>query len=207
LLNIKSSWRGKYTQVNRHSNWGGGESRSWDSTYKNGYKTNTFIIPPKGAIKFQFVVGEDKAKINTKIKSAYIVPKEYAEKLFEALDEKNMALVLIDKFLQDERISAFHNRLKRTKQNIINAQNKALKEAYKDEVDVSIILPQNYDRDFGGDVTIKVITPKPMCIYVDTDFGVQKIFADGSVEKIYKGVQDLSPVTSVHVRDIKQSCD
>jgi WD40 repeat protein len=207
MVKVKSSWKGKYTNVTTSSSWGGDEHRNWNSTYQNGSQITTLLIPPHKYVKYQFEVGEEKAPVTTKITFAAIIPKEYAEKLFEALDEKNEALALIDTFLKDNRVSAWHDRLLSVKKSIIDERNKEFNHRYKNDVKVSIHLPKNYDKDFGGDVTVSVDVPTAMCVYINTDFGTKKVYVQDHVDKVYKKVQDLSKNTSVSVQKVMMNCD
>jgi hypothetical protein len=207
LVKVKSTWKGKYTNVTTSSSWGGDEHRNWNSTYQNGSRITTLILPPHKYVKYQFEVGEEKAPVTTKIIFAAIVPKEYAEKLFEALDEKNEAVALIDAFLKDSRVSAWHKRLLDVKQSIIDKQNKEFNHRYKDDVKVSLHLPKDYDKDFGGDVTISIDVPTAMCVYINTDFGTKKVFVENHIDKVYSKVQDLSKNTGVSVQKVMMNCD
>ena len=207
LVKVKSTWKGKYSHPYKGGSWGGDERVEWESKYKNGKQISSFLIPPHKYVKYQFVVGEEKAPVKTQILSVFIVPKEYAEKLYEALDPNNEALVLIDAFLNDDRVSAWHDRLKRVKQEIIDKQNKEFNHRYKNEVKVGLTLLQDYDPDFGGDVTLTVKTPKAMCVEVDTPFGAKEIQADGTKEVTFKKVRNLSKNPTVLVKMVKPYCN
>ncbi len=206
FIKIKSSWKGKYTSVKVRSNWGGDKKRVWKQKYQDGYQYNTFIIPPHKYVKYQFEIGEEKEPINTQILQAFIVPKEYAEKLFESLNEKNEYLILIDKFLKDNRIEAWHSKLKKLKEDIEKRRNLEFYKANKNDVKLSIKLSPDYDPDFGGDVTINIETPRAMCVHVKTPFGIKKIYADGKVTKVYKKIQDIPKNPSISLDNITINC-
>jgi len=207
LVKVKSTWRGKYTKPEKSSSWGGDEHINWETSYENGKQISSFIIPPHKYVKYQFVVGEEKSPVKTQILDASVVPKEYAEKLYEALNPKNEATVLIDKFLKDERVSAWHNRLKRVKREIIEKRNSEFNDVYKNDVTVKLTLPKGYDADFGGDVVLSVTTPTDMCVYVQTPFGVKSIQANGKKDVTYKKVMDLSSDPDVYVKKVQPHCD
>ncbi len=208
LLQVKSSWRGKYTQVSSQTNtWTDNTSNSYDSAYKNGHKINTFIIPPHKSIKFQFIIGENKAKVTTKIYKAEIVPKEYAIKLSEALNTKNEDLILIDKFLKDKKIAVWHDRLEATKKRIIRQRDDEFTRVYADDVKTTLSLASNYDSDFGGEVTISISVPKPMCVYFNAGFGEKKVFVTGEKEMHYKGIKGLDSSSSVEINKVVPNCD
>jgi len=201
LLKIKSSWKGKYTTVGTSSSWGGDERRVWGEKYQDGYKYNTFIIPPNKSIKYQFEVGEEKSPVKTQILSAYIVPKEYADKLFEALDEKNEAIILINKFLNEKRIEAWHDRLNNLKTKIIKKVHQEFNKRYVHDVEVSMLLSKDYDADFGGDVTITVKVPTLMCVYLNTPFGNKKIYfmTKGSKSIVYHKIKGLNKSSKLKI--------
>lgn len=208
FVEIQSTWKGKYASVSKSSDWGGDEHINWEHKYQNGEQINYFLIPPHKYVKYQFEVGEEKSPVKTQILSAYIVPKEYAEKLYEALDEKNEAIVLIDKFLKDKRISAWHDRLADVKNSIIEKRNEEFDRCYEDDVKVKLILPKNYDADFGGDVVLTVTAPRAMCVKVSTPFGTQIIKTDGGVTSTtFKGVKDLSENPDVSVKAVVPDCN
>lgn len=214
LITTESTWRGKYTTVESYKQgaWGDGDTRNkWGTTYKSGSLEQHFILKPGTGYKFQAEIGEAKASISTKISHATIIDQEYYEALIYAMDSKNRAVGLIDKFLQDKRIKNWHSRLQSIKKEIKQNINDEFSKENIESASVQLIFPENYDPDFKSNITVEVSAGSSMCVHYKAPFGSGKVYAtNGLFSKTGKAnvrVQNVSRDTKAKVTYVTETCN
>jgi len=185
LVKTVSTWKGEYTNVESYKTgtWGDGDERNkYVSTHKDGSTAQEFMLRPNSGYKFQAEVGEKKADVTTKVNTAYIIPKSYYDAFNYAMDPKNKALGLIEKFLQDTRVSAWHGRFKEIKRRIKEEIDDQFSRTHIKGATIKLVFPVDFDEDFESILTVKGATQSfdNACIHYKAPFGEGDVFvSDG----------------------------
>jgi hypothetical protein len=102
-----------------------------------------------------------------------------------AIDEE--ALTLIDTYLKDDKVKAFHPRLQMSRANVLEDFEKRYKETFLEDVKVSLEYDEKtYDSDFENSVKVVATAKQPLRILFKTPFIKDSITVEKQASKTYK---------------------
>ena len=201
-------WVGKYSQYEKHS-YGAWSNKSGNyselvSKSKYSSKEEKFFVAPGESFKFQFEAGEDKPSIDiTKLK-VNIIPKEYYDVFNYALEPKNKDIALLDKFLNDSKVSAWNGKIKSVKKDAQKVIQEEFSKKHSKGVKIKVLVDEKkFDRDFDSTITLKVSSGVPLCAKVATPFG--KKYIDSKTESGFLIFKSYSGDKEYTVKDISLS--
>jgi|GEM_PF-6734761 len=102
-----------------------------------------------------------------------------------AIDEE--ALALIDTYLKDDKVKAFHPRLQMSRANVIEDFENRYKATFLEDVKLSLEYDEKkYDSDFENSVKVVATTKQPVRVVFKTPFTEDSITVERQASKIYK---------------------
>ncbi len=211
---LDMGWLGKYSQYEKYS-YGAWSSQSGNYSKlvsKNKYssKKEKFFVAPGESFKFQFEAGEDKPSIEIRKITVKIVPKEYYEAFNYALEPKNKDITLLDKFLQDPKVSQWNEKIKSVKKDVQKVIQDEFSKKYSKDVKVQVIVDEKkFDKDFDSKIKVKVESSEPLCTKISTPFGKKNINSKTQsgffIFKSYSGIEEytVKDISLLKLKDIQ----
>lgn len=103
------------------------------------------------------------------------------------VDIDSEALKLIDTYLNDEKVKAFHPRLKISRENVLQDYEKRYKETFFEDVKLSLEYDKKtYDQDFENSVNVVITTKQPLRVMFKTPFANDLVSVEKKTSKLYK---------------------
>ncbi|MCK9337011.1 MAG: hypothetical protein M0P43_04165 [Arcobacteraceae bacterium] len=103
------------------------------------------------------------------------------------VDIDNEALKLIDTYLNDEKVKAFHQKLKVSRENVIEDFEQRYKETFFEDINISLEYDKKtYDPDFENNIEVKISTKQPVRVIFKTPFADDLVSVDKQTSKFYK---------------------
>lgn len=105
------------------------------------------------------------------------------------IDQKEIAV--IDAYLNDVNVVAFHEQLKSSRENIIKTYEKEFKKAHVRDVSLNLIYnKKTYDPDFENEVEIKLSSDIPLRVKIKGLFVEETVYVKDKFSKKYlvKGI-------------------